>query len=224
MAFAAKALRTALTLGALASVATALPAHAVDPCSGSYSSATVFGGSFTCQAGDKIYSNFTDPVNLPGNFTLSITDEDPFHILSTLGTFNTGSYSFSYTVAVDTVLAPDRYISLYNTDFQLAGSPPPGTPVGTKTLQATSPAAAVASAVRLNGTAPSPSVFLPVGTQTVDFDWGFTVLAGQTATGTTDTIFQAEPSDSVPGPLPIVGAAAAFGFSRKLRNRIKQTV
>lgn len=29
------------------------------------------------------------------------------------------------------------------------------------------------------------------------------------------------PSASVPGPLPIVGAAAAFGFSRKVRNRIK---
>jgi hypothetical protein len=28
-------------------------------------------------------------------------------------------------------------------------------------------------------------------------------------------------SPSVPGPLPLFGAAAAFGFSRKLRNRIK---
>jgi hypothetical protein len=28
---------------------------------------------------------------------------------------------------------------------------------------------------------------------------------------------------SIPGPLPLFGAAAAFGFSRKLRNRIKVT-
>ncbi len=28
------------------------------------------------------------------------------------------------------------------------------------------------------------------------------------------------PGDSVPGPLPVLGAAAAFGFSRKLRRRI----
>ncbi|MCP9836088.1 DUF1194 domain-containing protein [Cyanobium sp. N.Huapi 1H5] len=28
------------------------------------------------------------------------------------------------------------------------------------------------------------------------------------------------PEDSVPGPLPVLGAAAAFGFSRKLRRRI----
>ena len=28
-------------------------------------------------------------------------------------------------------------------------------------------------------------------------------------------------ADPVPGPLPLLGAGAAFGFSRKLRNRIK---
>jgi len=31
----------------------------------------------------------------------------------------------------------------------------------------------------------------------------------------------APPLAAAPGPLPIFGAAAAFGFSRKLRNRIK---
>jgi hypothetical protein len=30
-----------------------------------------------------------------------------------------------------------------------------------------------------------------------------------------------DPSSAVPGPLPVLGAAAAFGFSRKVRNRIK---
>jgi hypothetical protein len=29
------------------------------------------------------------------------------------------------------------------------------------------------------------------------------------------------PTPAVPGPLPIFGAAAAFGFSRKVRNRLK---
>lgn len=33
---------------------------------------------------------------------------------------------------------------------------------------------------------------------------------------------QARPTDSVPGPLPILGAAAAFGCSRRLRRRIKR--
>jgi len=30
-------------------------------------------------------------------------------------------------------------------------------------------------------------------------------------------------TEQVPGPLPILGAAAAFGYSRKLRNRINQS-
>jgi hypothetical protein len=29
------------------------------------------------------------------------------------------------------------------------------------------------------------------------------------------------PGDAVPGPLPVLGAAAAFGFSRRLRHRVK---
>ncbi len=31
------------------------------------------------------------------------------------------------------------------------------------------------------------------------------------------------PGDAVPGPLPVLGAAAAFGYSRKLRQRLKAT-
>ena len=40
----------------------------------------------------------------------------------------------------------------------------------------------------------------------------------------TDLAFKANIADApsnVPGPLPILGLAAAFGFSRKLRKRIK---
>lgn len=33
---------------------------------------------------------------------------------------------------------------------------------------------------------------------------------------------QETPGDTIPGPLPLLGVGAAFGFSRKLRNRIKQ--
>lgn len=43
--------------------------------------------------------------------------------------------------------------------------------------------------------------------------------AGQ-VTGITNTFM----STAVPGPLPVLGAGAAFGFSRKLRRRIKAAV
>jgi hypothetical protein len=39
--------------------------------------------------------------------------------------------------------------------------------------------------------------------------------------GTDPGIFGANFSEAVPGPLPLVGAAAAFGWSRRLRKRVK---
>ena len=58
---------------------------------------------------------------------------------------------------------------------------------------------------------------------------GFTINSGLIGTwtlgGTSDTIqvFLGPPSPSgaaVPGPLPLLGAGAAFGWSRRLRRRI----
>lgn len=55
---------------------------------------------------------------------------------------------------------------------------------------------------------------------------GFTLSSGLIGTwsldGTSDTIqaFLGPPSAEVPGPLPLFGAAAAFGWSRRMRRRI----
>ena len=53
-------------------------------------------------------------------------------------------------------------------------------------------------------------------TEPVVFGRPFRAVGG---TGGTITFAHAPPS--VPGPLPLFGAAAAFGYSRKLRKRIK---
>lgn len=47
--------------------------------------------------------------------------------------------------------------------------------------------------------------------------WTFSVLC----TATSCSSAPAAPSSSVPGPLPVLGLAVAFGFSRQLRKRIK---
>jgi hypothetical protein len=51
------------------------------------------------------------------------------------------------------------------------------------------------------------------------------VFAGDMATWTFDTfrLTTDDQSKPVPGPLPVLGAAAALGFSRKLRQRIKSS-
>ena len=56
-------------------------------------------------------------------------------------------------------------------------------------------------------------------------DWIFlepAIITDETA-WTLSTPFSTSSSTPVPGPLPALGAAAAFGFSRKLRKRIKRS-
>ena len=57
---------------------------------------------------------------------------------------------------------------------------------------------------------PVPSVFSLGVSPTDSFSWAKASLVAQ-------------PAAPVPGPLPALGAAAAFGFSRQLRKRIKHS-
>jgi hypothetical protein len=58
----------------------------------------------------------------------------------------------------------------------------------------------------------------------------FQSIVGGAGGGTSDKIGSGPPSgfapggDAVPGPVPLFGAAAAFSYSRKLRNRLKSNV
>lgn len=49
-----------------------------------------------------------------------------------------------------------------------------------------------------------------------------TLRLGDSFVGIAEFTYDKAPAD-VPAPLPIFGAAAAYGYSRKLRNRIKGT-
>jgi hypothetical protein len=69
--------------------------------------------------------------------------------------------------------------------------------------------------------------FVPMLT-TQDFTQSFSATpSGNLAFNSLGTIYSTTPSQGdveVPGPLPLLGAGAAFGFSRRLRNRIKVAV
>jgi hypothetical protein len=227
MAFASKALPAILALGGLTTLATALPAQAQSACGVGVFDASVLDTSFSCVAGDKIYSNFislagTEP--LPANFRFSIIDADPEHTVSTIGTFSGGAaaggggvaktYGMGYKVSI--VPGEPRVITSFTTDFTLTEGLN-----NTKTLQAVVPAAGTATAIRTNGTAPSVPVTISPGATSVDFISQMVVSATTVqVTGWNDTVFQTDPN-VVPGPLPILGAGIAFGYSRKLRSRIK---
>jgi hypothetical protein len=53
---------------------------------------------------------------------------------------------------------------------------------------------------------------------------GFTANSGITSASYSGNAEFTKPTTSVPGPLPIFGAAVAFGYSRKLRKRINVSI
>ena len=71
-----------------------------------------------------------------------------------------------------------------------------------------------------------PSVSPPVPGNKVFFNSGVTsstfAQSWSAPVGATIASFGVTLDQQVPGPLPLLGAGAAFGFSRKLRRRIKQ--
>jgi hypothetical protein len=68
----------------------------------------------------------------------------------------------------------------------------------------------------INGAQIGPILFTEPSPITVRDEW--TVGTNSTLSSIKDTLTQ---RNQVPGPLPVLGAGMAFGFSRKLRNRIK---
>jgi hypothetical protein len=233
MNFATKALRSTLIIGAFAgaSAVIAQPASAAPATcasfqvNGSIPYNTLFGAGFECIAGDKIYSNFNTPsaalASAAPEFT--IADNDPFHTLTAEHNFTGGAYSFFYTVALDLTQDPNRTFLEFNTDFTLTGFLNPPQLDGTKILQVASVGTSTATK-RVPGVSPGNSVLFGPGVTSATFFSSLTVTPGSLVTNFSDTLLQSTRSTSVPGPLPILGAAAAFSFSRKLRRRVKQTV
>lgn len=165
-------------------------------------------GATGCTRGDKIYSNFGFS-GISGSFDLlldPVTDRYTFQGSGIM----IGSPGASYTYTVS-VFGTDHRFDRFRGSMASSDDP---LPVATKTLTATG---GLISTATLNPGSGTGNVvnFLPGTTSTV-FTANFTVGAGPSRVDvTTDSLWQ------VPGPLPILGAGAAFGMSRKLRGRIK---
>lgn len=190
---------------------------------------SIFGAGDTpiCYNGDKKYS-FASTSNLSGDDIFQISTNGQIHDLQINaggnGFFVPGQYAADYTVDIWT---GDNVFLSYSTG---ATTPIPGV-TWTKDLQAVGYAAAEAQETTQGGTSQFVNV-LPV-TQLIfsgvpgvaGSDWvvfGAPVIDGIPAglTQVVDSAIQTTPRTRVPGPLPILGAAAAFGYSRRLRRAI----
>lgn len=213
---------TTLSFGAIS------PAHAAPgDCatsgiggSGVYFYTTLVGlGSDGCFIGDKVYSDFSFtpisgeaiPTTAPWGFTFSGAN----HTLSASSlNYGTGKFNYSYKVALYNPVAGQEFVN-YRTQV---GSSQVGTNTFTKSLETVVP-----------GSITGPSNSSGGQGNTVGFSSGevgpiyFSSMVDVTA-GKIDTLSDSLTQlkgDEVPGPLPILGAGAAFGFSRRLRKRIK---
>ena len=177
-------------------------------------------GSNGCFIGDKVYYDFSFTGISTGNF--GFTNAMPLqHVFSgsSLGFAGT-SFSYSYKIALYNP-APGAVFYGYRT---AAGASGGGGSVYTKTLTSTSPVSTPTSSVSTQDGDGDQSVF-PSGTiSPITFESTVTRTSGGSVDVITDSVEQMENPPAVPGPLPIFGAGAAFAFSRRLRNRIKQAV
>lgn len=194
----------------------------------------IFSGSFACIAGDKIYSSFSliqDTGDKLASSIFQFTINGTNHTLAAIGDFTPGTYEYGYTMTIFDALNSGQRLESAATS---ATSSNIGTsiPAWTKTLDvSTNDEDLFITTSQAGGpltTTDGPKTFgVAVQPVSADFISKLVVanLPNNAVQGITDTVTQKfDDGESVPGPLPILGAAAAFGFSRKLRSRIKQTV
>ena len=172
-------------------------------------------GSTGCQSGDKVYSDFVFSSNWNSTSTFGFTDNNDEHTFSgaSLGLL-AGTYTYSYKVAI---VGPNQFLA-YRTGAATSSITLPLS--STKTLVGTPNGVSVTAT---DSSQSSVSFYTPAVAGPVDFSSTINVSSGRLDTITDSLVQQivTPPPSSVPGPLPILGASAAFGFSRRIRKRIK---
>jgi hypothetical protein len=173
--------------------------------------------TYTFAGTDLGFSGFlgSDKVNISTVFDdhLVTITSDAGGWTSTAGVGGTGTYNFKYQVA-----STGQWFSKYG-----SGITAPPDHAGSYTVTG-SVGPAIATLPAAN------SGMIPYGTG-VTFDTFTTTLQvpaldllgdpDNYVTQINSVLTQYSPGTDVPGPLPLLGAGAAFGFSRRIRSRIK---
>lgn len=190
---------------------------------------TVFGGGFTCLDQDKLYSDFVfstlplssdaapdaSPTKFQLSDTVSFTNNtlDQHQIVFNGGVIPAKVYqsgTISYKIKITDPLRYFLNIRVSDTSLDSV--------VTKKVTPLTGPLTDISRTISTEGpTQTSYTVADQVNFLQVLDTW--TVAANGNLTSFNNVFRQ---SIEVPGPLPILGAGMAFGFSRKLRSRIKQ--
>lgn len=175
-------------------------------------------GSDGCFIGDKVYSDFSFTGISTGIYGFTIDGTDHTFSGSSLN-FTGSNFSYSYKVSLFNA-APGQEFKSYSTDA--GGSATTGVLDYSKSLSTTSPVTGPSTSFAPGGGQGPIVNFAPGEVGPVTFSSTLTLTNGKIDT-ITDTLSQKlNGTTPTPGPLSILGAGAAFGFSRRLRSRIKQ--
>jgi len=178
--------------------------------------------------GDKTYSDFsftgfagTDTVNV--NEVGPVNPQHTLNLATSTGMWGIGTYTLTYKVKVK---APSA--NLFSAYRNQVGSAILGTNTGTyqTAFSGLMPVIApVPAPVTSNiNSGPSSTATFPLTDLVTEATFTNTLIVTEGgATVLDNTLVQnGFSSDTeVPGPLPLLGAGAAFGFSRRIRSRIK---
>jgi hypothetical protein len=169
--------------------------------------AWVAGQNVTC--GDKTFSHLST-ATLGDLASSSVSAQEPMpgdYIFSLeLPSFTTSPFDFTYLA---TITDHGRQFSAVDLDSDADVFADPASILTATFTGGTSP-------VVLTSTNGSPDLEAVLGGPEV-----LTVQNVYNGAGAIDTLENSFQQTQVPGPLPILGAGMAFGFSRKLRRRIK---
>ncbi len=173
--------------------------------------------SLTCTVGDVIYSNFSYTgfaSTNPAQNVINMSESGVGGLQHTIGMQNTSGWTsptntFNYTVSR---ASGSRVYDLWaaSAGSSIIGSGFTSTVTATNSVPSPNPN----GAVNAFSTVGSPSTF-NAGITSSSFTNTFNVTANA-FTSFDNSLVQ---KDEVPGPLPILGAAAAFRFARRLRKR-----
>jgi hypothetical protein len=206
--------KAAIAAALAAPVAFSSPSFAQSACAAGTITSYSALGTTGCISGDKIYSNFSF-TGFAESSALSVTDAGQQHTFSASGlNFGVGTTaSYSYTVAIAPG-NPDASFLAYRTGATTSDVFNPL--ASTKTLTGT-PNGDVSTGT--NETSGNLVTYAPTIAGPVVFTGSINVTGGRMDVFTDTLVQQVTPQASAtPGPLPILGAAAAFGSVRKLRQ------
>jgi hypothetical protein len=180
---------------------------------------------FACTIADKEFSNFAFTGITTGNY--GFTYDDPLeggngdHTFSGQGlNYRGDGFDYSYTVKI---VKPGNNFAGFNTGFSTSSNASGFTKVlsaykadGTTLIGSTTASASSATGTGYSfvPTEPGPIVFKSVVTRAASTNPRMDNITDSVSQSPNTTI------PTVPGPLPLLGAGAAFGMSRKLRRRI----